>query len=132
MKTLKIVIERGPDDFGAYAENAEGIYGAGSTPQEAKDSILEAIKIIKKHNKEENIPDILKGGYKIAYRYDTESLLKYYRFIFSNPAWEKLTGINQKLIAHYSSGLKTPRPQQRKKIETALHQLGRELLAVEL
>jgi hypothetical protein len=35
MNTLKIVIERSADLFGAYAENAEGIYGGGETVEEA-------------------------------------------------------------------------------------------------
>jgi hypothetical protein len=43
-----------------------------------------------------------------------------------------MTGINQKQLQHYASGLRKPRTQQMKKIESALHQLGNELLAVEL
>jgi len=43
-----------------------------------------------------------------------------------------MTGINQKQLHHYASGLKKPRQEQRKKIETALHKLGEELLAIEL
>jgi hypothetical protein len=45
---------------------------------------------------------------------------------------ERITGINQKLLHHYSSGLKKPREAQKKKIETALHRLDEELLAVKL
>jgi len=40
MKILKIVIERSSDMFGAYAENAKGIYGTGDNVQEAKLSVL--------------------------------------------------------------------------------------------
>jgi hypothetical protein len=65
-------------------------------------------------------------------KFDTESLLQYYKGIFNAPAFERLTGINQKQIHHYSSGLKNPREAQKKKIEKALHDLGEELLAVEL
>ena len=36
-------------------------------------------------------------------------------------ALEKLTGINQKQLHHYATGLRKPREAQRKKIETALH-----------
>jgi hypothetical protein len=36
------------------------------------------------------------------------------------------------LLHHYASGLKKPRLVQRKKIESALHRLGEELMAVEL
>ncbi|HLR38221.1 MAG TPA: hypothetical protein VK084_09250 [Chitinophagaceae bacterium] len=47
-------------------------------------------------------------------------------------ALSRMTGINEKQIHHYASGIKKPRPQTIKKFETALHRLGEELLTVEL
>jgi len=132
MKTLKIVIERSADVFGAYAENAEGIYGGGDTVEEAKQSILDAIQIIKKEFTPENIPSVLTGEYEIVYQFDVESLLNYYKGIFTNAALEKITGINQRQLQHYSSGLKKPRQPQLKKIEQGLHQLAAELQSLEL
>ena len=52
--------------------------------------------------------------------------------IFTKSALEWLTGINQKQLWHYANGKSTPRPAQVKKIETALHRLGEELLSLEL
>jgi len=52
--------------------------------------------------------------------------------VFTKPALERLTGINQKQLHHYATGLKKPRPAQRKKIESALHKLGKELLTIQL
>lgn len=75
---------------------------------------------------------MLKADYKLIFRFDTISLLNYYRKVFTNAAPERMTGINQKQIRHYASGLKTPRLAQAKKIETAFHRLGSELLAIEL
>ena len=132
MKKVKIIIEKGKDLYAAWAENVEGVYGAGETPEEAKKSAEEAIRLLKENNRDEYIPDILKGEYQIVYKMDTASLLKYYKGIFTNSAMERITGIDQKQIQHYASGLKRPRPAQAKKIETALHKLGNELLAVEL
>jgi predicted RNase H-like HicB family nuclease len=63
MKQIKIVIEKTKNHYSAYAENVEGIYGAGNTPDEAKQSILNAITLLKKYNKAQNIPAILKGNY---------------------------------------------------------------------
>lgn len=132
MKTLRIVIERSADMFSAYAENAKGIYGGGDTVEEAKQSILDAIEIIKEEFTEDNIPTILKGRYEIVYHFDVESLLNYYKGVFTNAALEKITGINQRQLQHYSSGLKKPRHPQLKKIEEGLHKLAAELNAVEL
>lgn len=132
MKQIRIIIERTDDLYSAYAENVEGIYGGGETVAEAKQSIVDAIRLLKQYNAAENIPVILKGEYDLIYKFDTVSLLNYYKGIITNAAWERMTGINQKQLQHYASGLKKPRQPQAKKIEQALHQLGKELLAVEL
>jgi len=61
MKTLKIIIERSADMFSAYAENVPGIYGGGDTVEEAKQSILDSIALLKEYNTPDNIPSILEG-----------------------------------------------------------------------
>jgi len=132
MKYVKVIIERTKDMYTAYAENAPGVYGGGNSVEEAKHSINNAIRLLKKHNTPKNIPAILKGEFALLYKYDAESFLKHYKGIFTNAALERITGINQKQFHHYASGLKKPRRAQAKKIETALHKLGNELLAIEL
>jgi predicted RNase H-like HicB family nuclease len=132
MKRIIIIIERSKDQFSSYAENVEGIYGGGDTVDAAKQSTLEAIALLKKYNKGKNIPTILRGQYEVVFKFDLESFFSYYKGIFTKSGLEKITGINQKQLQHYSSGLKKPRPLQKKKIEIALHKLGSELMAVEL
>jgi len=110
-------MERSADLFNAYAEQAEGIYGGGDTVAEAKQSVIDAIRLLKEHNTDENIPPILKGSYELVYKFDTISLLEYYKGIFTHASLEKLTGINQKQLQHYASGHRNPRPAQREKIE---------------
>lgn len=131
MKKIKVVIARGKDNYAAYAENVEMITGEGDTVQEVKAAILNSIEIIKTFS-QEHIPVALKGDYEIVWKLDVESLLEYYKGIFNQTGIAKLTGINEKQLNHYASGLKKPRPAQVKKIEAALHRLGSELLAVEL
>ena len=132
MKVVKVIIEKTKNMYSSYADNVPGIYGGGDTVEEAKKSILEAIRLLKEHNDKKNIPTILKGDYIISYKYDAESFLKHYKGIFTNAALERITGINQKQFQHYATGLKKPRPSQAKKIQDALHKLGSELLSVEL
>lgn len=129
---IKIIIERSDDSYSSYAENVPGIYGHGDTVEEAKQSALTGIELLKKYNQAENIPAILKGDYKIIFKFDAESFLNFYKKIFTNAALERMTGINQKQFQHYASGLKKPRLAQVKKIETAMHNLGKELMSVEL
>ncbi|MFT4022935.1 MAG: type II toxin-antitoxin system HicB family antitoxin [Flavihumibacter sp.] len=130
MKKIIVTIGRGKDDYGAFIDNIPGIYGAGNTPQQAMQSIVEAIALYKEYN--EKIPAALKGPYELVYKFDAQSLLNYYKGLFTKSGLERLTGINQKQLQHYSSGLRKPRPAQVKKIETALHALGQELTAVSL
>jgi predicted RNase H-like HicB family nuclease len=129
MKAIKIIIERSKDAYWAYGENVEGISGGGDTAQEAKQSAMECIKILKELK---TTPKILQGQYEVIFKFDTQSLLSYYKGIFTNAALERISGINQKQLQHYASGLKKPRISQSKKIETALHKLGCELMALEL
>ena len=132
MKPIKVIIEKTKDMYSSYAENVPGIYGGGDTVEEAKNSILDAIRLLIEHNDKKHLPAILKGKYSIVYKYDAESFLKHYKGIFTNSGLERITGINQKQFQHYASGLKKPRRAQAKKIESALHKLGSELLSLEL
>lgn len=131
-KIIKIIIERSDDSYTSYAENVSGIYGHGNTVDEAKESAITGIRLLKKYNSDENTPDILKGDYELVFKFDAESFLNFYKKIFTNAALERLTGINQKQFQHYASGLKKPRTAQVKKIETAMHNLGKELMSVQL
>lgn len=132
MKKIKVVIERSKDSYSAYGEKVAGIYGMGETVQEAKDSAMKSLALFLANNDEKNIPKELKREYEIVYKFDTQSLLNYYDGIFTNAALERITGINQRQINHYATGLKKPRPKQKEKIESALHQLGSDLMAIEL
>lgn len=129
---LIITICASEDSFGAFSENCEGIYAAGDTVAEAKDDVLEAIRLIKKNLPEERWPEIIKGEYTIEWHFDVQSLLQYYQGIFTNAALERLTGIHQKQLWNYANGVSKPRQAARQKIEKALHSLGAELMALSL
>lgn len=132
MNTVKIIIERAADGtYSAYGESVPA-YGMGDTADAAKAEALKGLKIYMEENKAENTLDVLKGPYEVVYQMDVQSLLDYYKGIFTNSAFERITGINQRQMQHYASGHRNPGAETKKKIETALHRLGSELLAVEL
>ena len=131
-KKVKIIIERSGDSYSSYADNVVGVYGQGDTVEEAKQSALNGIELLKKYNDDKKIPDILKGDYELVFKFDAESFLNFYNKTFTSAALERMTGINQKQFHHYAKGLKKPRPAQVKKIETAIHNLAKELMSVEL
>ncbi len=123
---VKVIIEASNDFLGGYAENLEGVTAGGANIEEIKKGILESIDIQKELGNIEDIP------YELVYQYDTQSFLKYYGKIFTMPALERLTGINQKQLHHYIMGKSVPRESTKKKIENALHNLGQELIAFSL
>lgn len=121
-------------NFAAYVPELPGCVATGDTPEEIKKNIKETIIFHVEGSLADNdpIPSKFKGDYELVYKFDTQTLLKYYKGIFTQSALERITGINQRQLSHYANGLKKPRRPQVKKIETALHRLGEELLAVEL
>jgi hypothetical protein len=132
MKTIKITIERVEDEyFSAYSDTDPVISGAGKTVEDCKNDILAGLETIKMF-KGKNRPKWVDGQHTFTYKYDTTSLLSYYKGVFTAPALHRLTGINEKQIRDYATGFKKLRDAQKKKIESALHRLGEELLAVEL
>lgn len=134
MKKNIVEISFTGNNFSAHVPALPGCVSVGDTPSEMKKNIREAIDFHLAGMKEDGdtIPAPFTGDYELVYKFNAQSLLQYYKGIFNAPAFERLTGINQKQIHHYSSGLKKPRAEQKKKIEKALHDLGEELLAVEL
>lgn len=99
---------------------------------EFRDYVKESVDFYMEGAKEDGreYPKVLDGEYEIVYKFDVRSLLEYYRGIFSFSALQTITGINQKQLAHYASGISKPRRQQAEKIAKGLHNLARELQVV--
>ena len=131
METTKVTARIGKtaNNFAACVEELDGFVCTAPTLQELKTEVEEGIKFHLAGLKEDGdpIPEPFRGDYQIVYKWDVESLLHYYQGIFSRSALERLTGINQNQLGHYAAGRSKPRPEQAKKIERALHELGEEL-----
>ena len=134
MTTLHAVIEWAESNYSAYVEELTGVGGIGNTLAEVKKDLEEGLVVLKEACIEygDPVPEELQGEYKIVFRMDTKSFLQMYCKVFTKSALERMTGINQKQLWHYAKGLSKPRPAQVKKIETALHRLGEELISLEL
>ena len=78
------------------------------------------------------LPDyIVNGDYELEYVLDTAALLRSAEMFTTMAAISRVTGINQKLLSHYASALKIPRPAQRQRIVDGLHRIGQQFLAVQ-
>ena len=134
MNKLNVIIERAENNFSAYVREIDGITATGTSIDEIKSSILEAVDeyISFCNDMHMDIPEVLSSGFELAFELDVQSLLSIYEGIFSKSGLEKLTGINQKQLWHYAKGISKPRPEQRRRIESALHRLGSELISLTL
>ena len=121
-------------NFSAHVPALIGCVSTGASPEEIKANIEEAIQFHLEGMKEDGdtIPASFKGKYELVFKFDTQSLLKYYKNVITGSALERYSGINQKQLNHYANMYRKPKPEQMKKIVAAFHHLGRELLAVEL
>ena len=134
MNTLKAIIESTEHNYSAYIEGIDGVVATGNTISEIKDNLLEAIQaFIKTCNQLGcEVPEEISGEFSIEFKMDVQSLLAIYSGIFTKAGLERITGINQKQLWHYANGISKPRKTQVHIIETALHRLGNELIAVTL
>ncbi|HJD52595.1 MAG TPA: helix-turn-helix domain-containing protein, partial [Candidatus Avibacteroides avistercoris] len=78
------------------------------------------------------LPPQLGGEWTVSYQMDAAALLNYYKGILPLSGLARLTGINQRQLAHYAAGRSRPRAGQAAKIEDALHRLGQELQGVKV
>ena len=121
-------------NFSAHVQQLPGCISTGKTPDEIKAKIHEAIQFHLDGMKEDGdkLPVSFRGKYELVFKFDTQSLLKYYKNVITGSALEKYSGINQKQLNHYANLHRKPRIDQVKKIQAAFHNLGKELMAVEL
>jgi hypothetical protein len=104
----------------------------GITLSEIKKNIREAIEFHVESSLEDGdtIPEVFTREYELEFKLSTEALLNAYSDVFTKAALSRITGINQRQLWHYASGMRKPRPAQRKRIEDGLHSLGKELLNI--
>ncbi len=135
MEKVRVNVAKTPNGYCANIDIIDGFIVAVTgtvidLKREVNESIAFYVDCAKKDNEE--YPAVFNTSYELEYKFTIESLLYFYKKIIGFSALEHLTGINQKQLNHYASGICKPLPKQAKKIETALHQLGQDLIAVSL
>ena len=132
MEKVFVTVELTDNNYSAYLESLPGCVSTGKTFEELKKNIAESVEFHIEGMREDGEEIPFDTQYELAYKFDAESLFQHYNGIFTNSSLERLTGINQRQLQRYASGASKPREEQTAKITTALHSLGKELLAVEL
>ncbi|MDR0815603.1 MAG: DNA-binding protein [Bacteroidales bacterium] len=131
MKKVKVIVERGADNkFCAYMDCDElsfGLIGSGNSVKDTIEDFYiayhEAKEILRPKGKE--VPEL-----EFDFQYDICSFLDFYAGILSKSGLEKITGINQKQLWHYSSGGRKPKPATAKKIQESVYRFADDLKQV--
>lgn len=133
MRKVRVNVAKTPEGYCASLDILDGfIVAVTGTAVDLKREVVESIKFYvdcAKKDKEE-YPAVFDTAYELEYKFTIESLLYFYKKIIGFSALEHLTGINQRQLNHYASGVSKPLPKQAKKIEAAFHRLGQDLMAV--
>jgi len=134
MGIVQVIIEKSNTGYSAYLPELPGCVSTGSSLDEVKENISEAISFHLEGIREDklSIPRIFAGDYTLQFCYDVETFLNHYDQIFTRRALSRITGVNESLLSQYASGLKHPRKAQAKRIEKGLHELANELLQISL
>ena len=136
MKKVTAIIEKASDGgYGIYCPDLEGIalYGYGLTEKEAKENLLENVEVALEYYEEENkpVPEVLNNGkIEFEYKYDFSGFFKKYPF-FNVSELAIMLGVNSSLMRKYKNGLAYASNEQRKKIETGIHNLSKQLSTVQ-
>ena len=120
MRKVDIIMSVGADGFySAYCSDHPALFGGGN-------------RLVKQDGRELAFiyPDWLDEPFEFQTRWNVKDLMTYYAGIITPAALGRLSGINPKQIWAYMHGVSKPRKAQLQKMESALQQLGRELMHV--
>ena len=118
-KKIKVIVEKTNTGFSAYCESLSVFTEAPSVNQ-LYDALIEALNF---HYEEDGIT-ITKEVLNL--NFDFRTFFQNYKAINARFLAERI-GMNQSLLAQYTSGVKKPSEKQLKKIVEGIHSIGEEL-----
>jgi len=132
MKTVKVIVERGNDNrYSAYMDYYDFNFGLAGFGRSAKEAIEDFYLAYEEEKKMCNDEGKVMPELAFDIHYDVCSFLDYYAGILSKAGLERVTGINQKQLWHYSSGNRHPKPATARKIQERLHRFADDLKQVQ-
>ena len=135
MNKVIVILEKTKNGgYSAYLPDLPGCVATSSSLEIAKERIGGAVKFHIEGMMKEGleIPEPFRNSYDLEYTLDIITLFDWFSGILTKSGVSRITGLNQSLINQYALGIKTPSEKQAKKIEKALHNLGHELLEIQL
>ena len=130
MKTVKVYIEKGPNEYSAFMDDTPLSYsciGQGDTVEETISDFLAAYSEMREHYSSvgKHFEEV-----DFEFHYDIPSFLQGFAYAFTLAGLERITGVNQKQLGHYISGYRKPSNKTIRKIEDGIHRFSEELGSV--
>lgn len=123
MKKITVIVEKADEGFfGRILYKDDLILDEASN----LDALGKSIRKLMKRNHGVDTDSI-----QIEYKYDLSALFEQFSYLKITTVAEK-AGINASLLRSYVSGIKHASATQAKKIEDTIHQLGKDLLTVQV
>ena len=129
MEKIKVIIDW-LDNYGAVSEQILGCVATDKTCNGIKEAYISAVEFHLEGLDDDEVPECLKGKYEFEFELTTRALLHQLDGILSRAVISRATGINEKQLQHYMSGYRKARPDKRERIVSAVHNIGKELIAV--
>lgn len=120
MKTVEVIVEHAGKNLSAYIEGAP-VITVGNDMREIEENIKEAIELYLEDNS--NPCELLSGEFELKFKIDAATFINYYSSIFTKAALSRNTGINERQLWHYATGVHKPRKQQLEKIQKGIQSL---------
>ncbi|MFT4072798.1 MAG: type II toxin-antitoxin system HicB family antitoxin [Dysgonamonadaceae bacterium] len=130
---LNAIIEKGKDGYGIYVTNLKGhgLSGMGDSVEAAKADMMEALKLMVDMYAEGGapVPKELNDP-EFVYKYDIPSFFDRFDFFVVSKIAQR-AGINESLLRQYKTKQAFASEEQTRKIQKAIHEIGKEMIAVE-
>lgn len=136
MEKIKVNIAWCDKNFGASIDDNKvpgSVVATDKTLEGVKSAIADALRFHVEGMLADGdvVPEwLINGDYELDFYLETSALLRKCERYTSLAAIARASGINQQLLNHYVSGLKIPRPSQRKRIVDGIHKIGEEFISV--
>lgn len=133
MQSLEVKVRPNQDGWWAEINSLPGCFSHGENLDELKKNLREAIDLHLEGLLESDEPindELIRGEYQLELKIDIQDLFEYYPI--SVKGISERAGMNRSLLNQYVKGEKTMSEKQAMRIIGTIHQLGKELLQLQL
>ena len=120
------------NNYGACSDQILGCVATHKTLDGVKKAYVESLgwHLEAMRADEDEIPKVLQSDYELEFELNTLAILHYFNGILTRSALARVTGINERLLGHYATGHRNPRPAQRQRIIDGIRKIGAEFNSV--